>query len=136
MRKSLKNGVPLELKMYPSSSDFVLMSETKDCYSMNIVNCTLRVCFVELNPKILEPHDKVTAENQVDYYPLTMMDTKTFSIPAGLTSYSFENPWLNLEPLNIYVAFIEAENFYGKVESNLFELQHMNLQRLELKWIE
>ena len=58
----LKNGVPLELKMYPSSSDFVPMKETKDRYSMNIVDCTLRVCFVELNPEILEANDKVMAD--------------------------------------------------------------------------
>ena len=54
-----------------------------------------------------------------------MMDTKT-----GLTSYSIKNPWLTLEPSDIYVTFIEAENFYGKIDP--FELQRMNLQRLEL----
>ena len=55
------------------------------------------------------------AENQLAYYPLTIMDTKTFSIPAGLASYSIENPWLNQVPSDIYVAFIEADKFMAKL---------------------
>ena len=60
------------------------------------------------------------------------MDTKTFSIPAGLSSYSIENPWLNQVPWDIYVAFIEADKFYGEIYSNPFMLDHVNLQRLQL----
>ena len=83
----LKNGVPLELKMFPANDEFVLMTVNKDGYRMNIVDCTLRVCFIELNSEFLEAHDRVLAE-QPAYYSLTIMDTKTFNSPAGLSIYS------------------------------------------------
>ena len=107
----LKNVISLELNMFPASNEFVLMTANKDGYSTNIVDCTLRVCFIELIPEFLEVHDRVLAENQLAYYPLIIMDTKTFSILAGLSSYSIENPWLNQVPSDIYVAFIEADKF-------------------------
>ena len=34
----LKNGVPLELKMFPANDEFVLMTANKDGYSINIVD--------------------------------------------------------------------------------------------------
>ena len=82
--------MPLELIMFPASDEFVLMTDSKDGCNLNIVDGTLRVCFIELNREFFEGQDRVLAENQLAYYPLTIMDTKTISIPAGLSSYSIE----------------------------------------------
>jgi hypothetical protein len=83
----LINGVRVDIKNFPNTDNFVLMSPIDGArYTYEIVDCVLKVCHVTLNPALTLAHaDVIKQTNAV--YNFTRSDLRTYNIPAGTYSW-------------------------------------------------
>lgn len=129
--KLLLNGIPLDLKLFPSPSDFVLLCKKND-YVLNLLECTFRVCHVRVNPEILFAHDEVLKKGKMAEYHFDHNDLKSYTIAPGLSTFSVDNMWLDRVPRNLMLAFVDSDRFNGKIDKNPFSFEHNNTQQIAL----
>jgi hypothetical protein len=129
--KLVINGVPMDLKLFPSSSEFVLLSKNND-YEMKLIECSFRVCHVQVNPDIVLAHSEIMSEGTVAEYPFAYSDMKSYTIPPGLSSFSVDNMWLDRVPTNVVLAFVNSDSYNGKIDKNPFRLDNNNTQQVAL----
>ncbi len=122
----LLNGVPLNLKLYPSADDFVLMAN-EDNYKVDIVDAKLKVCFVKVNDDIILSHDAVLRTTPA-LYPFTSSNVKSYTIPRGSLTWSVDNVFLNNIPDRVFVALTSADGFSGNITKNPFNFKHMTVR--------
>ena len=84
VNKLVLNGIPIDLKLYPSSQAFILMSKS-DNYEVKLIDCTFRICHVHVNSEIITTHVTVLKEGAPAIYNFTHTDLKNYTISPGLT---------------------------------------------------
>ena len=129
--KLVINGVPMDLKLFPSSSEFVLLSKKND-YELKLLECSFRVCHVQVNPDIVLAHAEVMNEGVVAEYPFAHSDLKSYTIPPGLSTFSVDNMWLDRVPRNLILAFVDSDRYNGKIDQNPFRLDHNSTQQIAM----
>jgi len=65
-------------------------------------------------------------------YPISRVELKISSIPAGNMSFSQDNIFLGQLPTRVIIGFIKNTAFNGKYSENPFNFEHMNLNFLSL----
>ena len=129
--KLVINGVPMDLKLFPSSSEFVLLCKKND-YELKLLECSFRVCHVQVNPDIVLAHSEVMNEGTLAEYPFVYSDLKTYTIPQGLSTFSTDNMWLDRVPRNVLVAFVDSDRYNGKIEKNPFLFDNNTTQQIAM----
>eukprot|EP00920_Eleutheroschizon_duboscqi_P039558 GHVT01095083.1.p1 GENE.GHVT01095083.1~~GHVT01095083.1.p1 ORF type:complete len:265 (+),score=8.19 GHVT01095083.1:95-889(+) len=129
--KLVINGVPMDLKLYPSSSEFVLLSKKND-YELKLLECSFRVCHVQVNPDIVLAHSEIMNDGTVAEYPFAHSDMKTNTIAPGLSTFSMDNMWLDRVPRNVMIAFVDSDRYNGKIEKNPFLFDNNSIQQIAL----
>lgn len=127
-KRLILNGVQVNVKLFPSSNEFVLMSDTND-YKVEITDAVLKVCHVRVNSSIILAHDHALDKNNA-IYPYMRSNIKSFSVAAGIQSFSQDDLFQGEVPTRIIVAITSSSAFNGTSNRNPFNFDHHNLSFL------
>jgi len=130
MEKYLLNGVELKLKFVRTRDSFSLIAP-KGEYKVKMLDATLKIRKVKINPAILLAHSK-NLERFNAKYPITRVETKVSTIAAGLSSYSCNNIILGQIPKRIIIGFVSNKTYNGDFKLNPYNFHHYNLNHLSL----
>lgn len=128
--KFLLNGVELRVRLIRSKDAFSLLSKDST-YKVNIVEANLFVRRVRINPAVLLAHSK-TLTITTAKYPITKVEVKNVTIPAGVQGKTLDNIFLGQLPKRVIVGFITNGAFIGNYKKNPFNFQHFSLNFFSL----
>lgn len=124
------NGIPLNIKLYPASNEFVLMSATND-YKVEITDAVLKVCHVRPNSAIVVGHDSALDKGNA-IYPIIKSNIKTYSVAAGIQNFSQDDLFQGEIPTRVVIAITTSAAFNGSIDRNPFNFKHMNVSFMAL----
>lgn len=136
--KELLNKVPLTIKLYPSNDKFALMYTTPvnpgegdvKYYTVDIVDATLAVDFIKVNPGILVLHAKELREDPAVYtFPDSQI--RAYNIPAQSYDVTYDNIFSDKVPEELLVVLIPAQSYNGHNERSPFNCCHYDLTHIE-----
>lgn len=127
--KYLVNGVELRIKLVRSRDEFSLMS--KSDFKVHIMEASLMVRRVKINPSVLINHAKAIEQYSAKY-PITRVDVKSFTIPSDVQGKTIDNVYLGQLPKRVVMGFVSNKAFNGDKKHNPFNFQHFNVNFLSL----
>ena len=128
----LINGVDLKLRLIRSSDNFSLMdSSVNSIFSVNLLEASLIIRKVKINPGVLLSHASMLAKTTAKY-PVVKVDIKSFTINSGVTGETIDNIIIGALPKRIIIGFVDNKAFNGDRKLNPFNFQHFNLNYLSL----
>jgi hypothetical protein len=128
----IPNGVALHFKLYPTSDRFRLMCSGSERYKVDIVNASLKVFEIDVNPGILIGH-AAAFEKSPAIYPFMRSELKTFNIAKGNYDFSEENIFQSAIPSKVIVALVSSAGFNGHYERNPYNFANFNLNYIDFK---
>ena len=123
------NGVALDIKIFPSSDSFVLLSGDDTPYQYKIDEAVMKVCQVKVNPGVLVGH-AVALKKSPAIYPIIKSDVKSFNIPAGSYSWSTDDLFQGQVPDTLIVTMTSAASYSGTYGTNPFCFKHYNVNQI------
>lgn len=125
--KYLLNGVDFLLTFELNRPDFYLMKKNeKNTSELEILDATLYMEHVKLNPEVSLSHEKLL-ENKMAMYNYKRVDVRNFLIPANASSFSLDNVHNGALPELMIIGFVDTNAYNGDVKKNPFNFQHFNL---------
>ena len=128
MEKYLLNGVEVKFKFVRTRDTFSLMVAAGE-YKVKMLDATLKIRKVKINPAILLAHTK-NLERFNAKYLITRVETKVSTITAGLASYSCNNIILGQIPKRIILGFVSNKTYNGDFKLNPYNFHHYGLNHL------
>ena len=128
--KYIINGVPVDIRLWPSTDNFVLLSES-DGYSLTITDCTLNVCKVRPTPQIILAHDN-TIKQFPAKYTFANTTVTTHSLSSGLYDQTFEDIFQGRQVARVVVGLVNSQAFSGNEQLNPFNFHHYFLSSINL----
>ncbi|XP_053210233.1 uncharacterized protein F54H12.2-like [Panonychus citri] len=130
--KLLINGIPLVFRFTRSQSTFPLIrmkDGDKENYSIHISNFTLHLTRVKLFP---DAHATIihTLETHPAKYFITRADTKSFTIPSGVSTMTIENLFVGQLPKRIIIGCVKEEALNGDINHNPFNFENFNINHI------
>ncbi|KAK4877634.1 hypothetical protein RN001_010140 [Aquatica leii] len=110
--KFLVNGVEMKIKFVRSRDSFSLMAKLGSTYKVKILEASLLVRRMKINPTILIAHTKAL-ESTSAKYPITKADVKVLTIPSGIQRKSLDNVFLGQLPKRCIIGFVSNKAFNG-----------------------
>lgn len=122
----LLNGVQLDVKLFPNSDNFVLMSPQGGTqYQYEIEEAILKVCHVKLNPGVVVAHAE-TLKKSPALYPYMKSDVRTYNIQPGSFTWSADDIFQGSVPSRVVVGLVSGEAYSGAYHKNPYNFQHFN----------
>src|SRR5436190_6182323 len=128
--KFLVNGVELRLRLIRSRDAFSLMSAAAG-YKVSIMEASLYVRRVKINPSVLLAHNKTLSLTSAKY-PITKVEVKNVTIPSGVQGKTLDNIFLGQLPKRVIIGFVTNAAFIGDFKKNPFNFQHFKVNFLAL----
>ena len=130
--KYVINGVNLDLKLYPSGSAFVLMSDSPQKeYRIIIEEAILKCYTVDICNAIVSAHHKSLEHGGMAQYFFDQVQLNNSTIAQGQRNFSetiFQGNILD----KIVVAFVRAERYNGSYALNPFKFDHYNANMMSI----
>lgn len=127
--KYLLNGVELKVNLTRTRDVFSLMSTAE--YKINIMEASLMVRRVKINPSVLIAHAKYL-EVCTAKYPVTRVDVKAFTIPSEVLGKTLDNVYLGQLPTRVILGLVSNKAFNGSSKHNPYNFDHYNVNFLAL----
>jgi len=125
-QRYLLNGVQVDVKLFPSADNFVLMAPKGGVqYQYEIEEAILKVCHVKLNPGVMVAHAE-TLKKTPALYPYTKSDLRTFNIQPGSFTWSADDIFQGSIPSRVVVGLVSGQAYSGTYDKNPFNFQHFN----------
>lgn len=120
------NGVQVNLKFWPSTNQFKLMSpRTSSDYKIEIKEAILKMCMIEVAPEVVVAHAETLQHGPAKYfYPRS--DVKSFAIARGQYSTCLEDIYHGEVPNQVVIGFVSSEAFMGNYTKNPLYFQTYN----------
>lgn len=123
--KFLLNGVELRIRLVRSRDSFAVMADpptatTQVKVHVNEVNLWMRRC--KVSPSVLLAHSR-TLEHGTAKYPITHVEVKAFTLPAGIRNKTLDNVFLGQVPKRIVTGLVANTAFNGDFKRNPFNFQ-------------
>ncbi|XP_062597067.1 uncharacterized protein F54H12.2-like [Saccostrea cucullata] len=123
--KYLLNGVDLHLKLFRTSSSFVLMSEeSTPAYKLQLLDVSFKACMVKVDSGVLINHAEILKETTAKY-PLTRTEVKMNTCPKDSGSFIWQNIWSNTLPIKAVFCFVSQTAVNGDYQKNPFNFQNL-----------
>lgn len=129
--KFLLGGVELRLRFVRARNSFCLLSAGDLKGKIEILEATLLVRRAKISPTVLLAHNKAL-ERATAKYPITRVDVKVLTIPAGLQSKSLDNIYIGQLPKRCVIGFVSNKSFNGSYDTNPFDFKHYSINYLSL----
>ena len=127
--KYLINGVEMKIKLVRTRDEFSLMSKSE--FKISILEASLMVRRVKINPSILISHAK-SIEQYSAKYPITRVDVKSFTIPSDVLGKTIDNVYLGQMPKRLIIGLVSNKAFNGSIKHNPFNFNHHNVNFLSV----
>jgi hypothetical protein len=128
IQKYLLNGVSLNINLYPTTTEFRLLSGNDEPnYKIEILDVTLWVAHVTPSTQVLLAHQEILRSNTRARYPFIRQELRKFIIPAGNISFFAENVFNGVCPDKMIMALVSSDACAGKYTKNPFDFKHYNL---------
>lgn len=127
----LLNNVDLRIVITLNKPEFYLLCNDTDTSIAKIIEATLYVKHITINPNILIAHHKIL-ENTTAKYHYKRNEIKSFTISSGATSISLDNIVLGQLPTNIIFMMVDNDAYTGKRCKNPFNFKHNQITSLTL----
>lgn len=131
--KYLINGVDLRVILTLESPNFYVMAEDTDTSSIKILDATLYVPHLTVNPQILLAHHQILQKGRNVVYPYQRVEVKSYSISPGGQTMSIDNVILGNLPNLLLFAMTDHRGYSGKRSLNPFNLTHNDIQSFCLR---
>jgi hypothetical protein len=126
----IPNGIDLKFKLYPSTSQFALMTtEPAKRYSVEITECNMLVQYIEPTKQLLLAHSELLSKGPA-LFPFWRTNFRTSSIPANMTTWGVDGIFSDEIPETLIVALVDASAFTGAYGKNPFNFQNYRLSYL------
>ena len=107
------------------------MSIDKLDFRIEIEEMYLNICKVQVNPGVIYGHNEILKSTNAKY-PFTNTDVKLLAIPAGNTSFSFDQLFNTLRPNKVVIGFVSGKAVSGDNKLNPFNFKHYDLSEISL----
>lgn len=125
--KYLINGVDIYIKLFRSSTPFVIMSaEDSPAYKLELLDVVYKVAKVRIDPGVLLNHSKQIESTPVRY-TISRNELKMNTIPKGSTEFYWDNIFPQAVPDRIVVALVDQKAVNGDYSANPFNFEHMGV---------
>lgn len=127
----LLNKCSLRIRLTPCESEFALIADADDTYSLKIVNAFFEIPKVELSPRIALEHARMLKTTTAKY-PIQRTELKTFSVSQGSQSVVKEALFTGTVPRRVAIAIVASDTFGGKATRNSFKFLALDITSLRL----
>ncbi|XP_078330796.1 uncharacterized protein F54H12.2-like [Crassostrea virginica] len=125
--KYLINGVDIQLRMFRSRNEFVIMSkEDSTSYKINILDAVFKACKVKVDSAVLLNHANIITKTPARYNYLKT-DVKMTTIADKTSEFYWDDVWNDKRPSRMYVTFVNQAGVNGSYKENPFNFQHFNM---------
>jgi hypothetical protein len=132
-------GVPLEVKLHPSSPEFCLMSSDTDetlsgaggGYKVIITKASLEVPKVVLAPEVLIAHSQVL-EDTPAIFPYMKSEIKKHNLTSGCHDAEINNPFMGRIPSELILGLVTDTAHHGSYKKNPFNFQNAKLSTVQM----
>lgn len=132
MKRYLLNQVDVKVKLYRSPTSFSLSSNmTSPDFKIDLVDVCLLVRKIRVNPAVIYAHSEMLTNTNAKY-PFTRTDCRLQSIPAGNSSFHWDNLFQGQKPSRVVVCFVESSAVSGNYKSNPFNFQNCGVKTITL----
>ena len=127
----LLNGIKINIKLYPSSDAFRLISPNSDAnFKVVITSASLKVCCITPTPEVLIAHQAVLNEDKKAYYPYMRSELKRCALSAGQFSVDMDDVFLGRVPSQIIVCMVKSEALSGSYGLNPYVFKSYKINYL------
>ena len=128
--RPLLNGVGITLKMYPNSDKFLLMSDDKKEYKVDITEVSFKVCYVKVADSVILAQNEVLKSSPA-LYPFWKSNIKTFSLAKGISTFTADDIFHGNVPSKVILGFVRTEAYSGSYSFNPFNFIHSGVNFIE-----
>ena len=128
--RPLLNGIGLSLKLYPNNRRFLLMTNDKIEYQVDITSACFKVCYVKVNDAVILAQNDVLKYTPA-LYPFWKSNIKTFFLSAGISTFSSDDIFHGKVPSKLIVALVRTAAYSGSFQLNPFNFVHGGLNFIE-----
>ena len=128
--REIINGVPICVKLYPSSHQFRLMTGGEEAYKVIITDAILKVYQVEVNPEVMIAHNEALKIGPA-LYPIKQSQLKCFGIAKGAFTHTIDGLFNGGVPTSIVVGLVSSEAYAGSYKKNYANFANYGLNFLE-----
>jgi hypothetical protein len=125
----LINNVNVRVKLHRSKNSFCFLSDGDP--KLRVLSAMLHVRKVRVNPKIMLAHANVLEKTTLKY-PIKRVETKTFTISAGIASITLDNVSLGPLPKKIVFALVTSKAYNGDLSENCFYFKNLGLTKVSV----
>ena len=129
--RPLLSNTDMRLKFTIQKPEFLLNSYKPTNCKIKIVDMTLYVRRLTMNPSVIQGH-MIGLNSQNARYPLNHTRLLTYSIPTGQKSFRKDNLFPAQSPKLIMVAMTTNKAFNGDLGENPFNFDHFNVNEVAL----
>lgn len=117
--KYLLNNVPMNIKIFPNSPEFCLISSNPNPnYKIEIMECALWMKMIKPKASVLIAQNRLLSENKPALYSFMRSVLKTYTIAQGSQNFSVDSPFTSFVPSELLAVLITSEAFAGSYSSN------------------
>jgi hypothetical protein len=125
VRKYLRPGVHLHIKLTEARSSFYLMNATADSKTtFKFLDTKLFMKRIRPHPDLLSAHNTTLKDGGIPRHNSTRVELKAFTFATGSNSTSIDNLVLRPIPKRILFTMIKNTDFLGSMATNPFKLRH------------
>lgn len=129
--KYLINGVDLRVILSLESPNFYVMAAETDTSSLKILDATLYVPHVTVNPQILLSHETVLMKKNA-IYNYNRVEVKSYTISPGSQTMTIDNVVLGRIPNLLIFGMVDNKAYCGNRSLNPFNFQHFDMKSIYL----
>lgn len=130
--KYLINGVDVQLRLFRSKTEFVLMSkEASPTYKVTILDAIFKACKVKVDSAIQVNHTNTILKTPARYNYLKT-DVKMTTISEKTSEFFWDDVWNGKRPSKVFVTFVKQSAVNGSYTDNPFNFEHFDLSEIVL----
>lgn len=130
--KYLINGVDIQLRLFRSKPEFVIMSkEASPSYKVTILDAVFKACKVKVDSAILVNHTNVILKSPARYNYLKT-DVKMTTISDKTSEFYWDDVWNGIRPSKVFVTFVKQSAVNSGYADNPFYFEHFDLSDIVL----
>lgn len=125
--KYLINGVDIQLRLFRSKPEFVIMSKVASpSYKVTILDAVFKACKVKVECAILVNHTNVILKSPARYNYLKT-DVKMTTISDKTSEFYWDDVCNGKRPSKVFVTFVKQSAVNGGYADNPFYFEHFDL---------
>lgn len=129
--KYLMNNVELRILFTLARPDFYIIANDKAKQTLEIMDASLYINHVTLNPEVLVAHHTVLQQRNA-IYPYKKVEVKNFTIAPNASSFSIDNIILGTLPTMIIIGFVNTDRYIGSRSLNPYVFDHNKINTFEI----